>query len=357
MNGEKHMETLMRKVFLIFLMLIMTAVSYGGYYAKWSVTVHNMHPFEIMIEGSQEPRPYVYRQFVPVLTRTIVNSMSEDAKAKWIEKFDDKLEFDKIYPVVKIPEKYKLEFYVLSLIIFICFFIGNIILRSLMCEILHDEVSGTLVTFLFILLFPLLELGGGYYYDLSELMFLFAAMRFAFNGNYICLFILTPFAEFNKESFLFFLIMLYPITRNHFDLKKSAAIILFAIFIAGMCYLYIKEVFAGNPGGMVVNQLHFQIDHLLHPGKYFNTEPTYGIPIDGRLYWLFLFMIFWIVKSTWHELEDIWKNHLKIALAINIPLFIFFCSPGELRNFSLSWIAFLVPTGLYIKNLIAEKIL
>ena len=354
------MEKIMRKVFLIFLMLLLSVVSYGGFYAKWSVTVNFYHPFDIMIEAKEQPRPYVYRQLVPALTRQITNSLSEETKERLTKKFDDKLGFDKIYPVVRenMPsEKHKFDFYVLSLVIFLFFLVGNFVLRSLLCEILQDEVSGTLTTFLFMLLFPLLESGGGYYYDLTELVFFFAAAKFALHGNYIGLLILTPFAEFNKESFFFFLPMLFPIFGKHFDFKKTSGIILSALLIAGSCYLYARMIYAENPGSTTYNQIFFQLEYLFRPDFYFLTETTYGMPLGGRLYWLHLLMAFWIVKSAWNKLEDTWKNHFKIALAINIPLFMFFCAPGEIRNFSLSWLAFLIPTGFYIKNLISEKLL
>jgi hypothetical protein len=55
-----------------------------------------------------------------------------------------------------------------------------------------------------------------------------------------------------------------------------------------------------------------------------------------------LALIAWTVWGGWRKLPVEMQRHAQIAAAINIPLFLLFCSPGEMRDFSMLYIVFLL---------------
>jgi len=42
----------------------------------------------------------------------------------------------------------------------------------------------------------------------------------------------------------------------------------------------------------------------------------------------------------WKYLPPVCRQHMLIAAAINLPLYLFLCNPGEMRNLSLLWMSF-----------------
>jgi hypothetical protein len=53
---------------------------------------------------------------------------------------------------------------------------------------------------------------------------------------------------------------------------------------------------------------------------------------------VFFIPVWLLVRSGWGRLTPAFQQHALIALAINLPLFIVFCYPGEIRNLSLMWV-------------------
>ncbi len=235
------------------------------------------------------------------------------------------------------------------------FFASIWILRSLLCEIVQDKVVGTLGAMFFALIFPFLEVLGGYYYDIFEVLFMFLATRFALHGNWLGMIILAPIAEANKESFLFFLLTLYPITRMHFDSKKAAALTLGTAFLAGVTYLYIRQLYAGNPGDMADWRIKDHMKSIFHIAGYFYTTSIYGLPLGQGMFLPHMICVYWIIKNAWHHLTDAWKNHAKIALLINGILYFMFVLPNEIRDLSLLYVTFMILTAFFIRDLMHKN--
>ena len=63
-----------------------------------------------------------------------------------------------------------------------------------------------------------------------------------------------------------------------------------------------------------------------------------------------LILIAWIVGHTWSKLSLRWKQHIGLVLIINVPLYILYCAPGELRNLSMLFIGFAVMLAIYLND-------
>ena len=348
-------EKIIKKLMLIFLILVVSAAGYCGFFLKWAFREDSPDwGIQAMLENSAK-KPFIHRQLAPVIVKETVELFPEQTKEKLSKNLIEKKHIEKRFAQSDIPEKYVLEYYLMFIICFLSFFAAIWILKNLLTEILQDKVAGTVGACLFALLFPFFEVLGGYYYDCIEVLFLFLAARFALHGNFIALFILAPLATWNKESFFFFLLTLYPLTRKNFDFKKSAAITLGTMFVAGLAYLYVKQMFINNPGDMADSRIIEHFENIFDLGSYFLTDSIYGVPLPSRMFFLHIIYVVWIVKNYWHKLSDALKNHAKFALVVNGILYFLFVVPGELRDLSMLYLSLIILTSYFLQDIFRKN--
>lgn len=337
------MNNIIKKFMLIFLLIAVTSAGYCGFFLKWSFREDSASfGFTAMIEDTAK-RPFIHRQFLPVLAKKSAELLPTQTKEKLSKNLIEKQHIEKRFAQANIPEKYVIEYYFMFIFCFISFFAAICILRLLLIEVTQDKFSATLGACLFAILFPFFEVLGGYFYDCGEVFFFFLAALLAVRKNFIALILITPLAELNKESFLFFAATLFPFL----GLKKTFSL----MFIAGLSYLYVKNIFINNPGDSADLQLWNHLDQLFDVNSYFMTASTYGLPLPTRIFFLHVIYVVWIIKNFWCKLSDDWKMHAKIALAINGTLYILFIAPGELRDLSMLYVSFIILTTYFIKEL------
>lgn len=348
------LDNIIRKLMLIFLVIVVTAASFSGFFSKWSFRDDaESFGIEAMLDGSAK-RPFVYRQLLPAISKEIVKVIPEKTKNKLTANLDKRKPVESVYARAQVPQKYAIEYYLMMIFCYACFVGAIWNLRKILIEVWNDKISGTLAAFLFALIFPFLETLGGYFYDFPELLFFILAIKYAMHKNWIALLVLTPIATFNKEAFFFFLPTLYPFFREYWDRKHSISLSGISILLSGFAYLFVKQQFAGNPGGMV--ELHFMqhLTELFKLSSYYVTSTTYGLPLGAQMFFLHVIFVVWIIKTTWKYLPEVWKKHAKIAVIINTPLFWLFCAPGELRNLSLLYLTFCVMVTCYIRECVRK---
>ena len=206
------------------------------------------------------------------------------------------------------------------------------ILRQLALDYGYGQIESTLAPSVFILAFPYIQTGGGYFYDSVELVFFSSAVLLASKGHWISLAILAVVATLNKESFFFIIPTLYPFLREKFSQNKTIVVLILAIIISGVVNVYIKSFFQESSGVPMQFHLLKNIKDYFRLGTYFQYETTYGLPSPRGFFITTIALMFIIVMRGWHEVAPIWKSHMLIATVINLPLFLVFCSSGELRN-------------------------
>ena len=347
-------ESILKKYMVFFLILTVCAAGFCGFFAKWAFRdgAHGMG-FEAILDGTAS-RPAVHRQFLPHVVRFVADAIPEASKDKLKDKLNKSAALDKRYAQVQIPQKYVIEYY-LMYVICICAFIAAIwVLRALLTEILQDSVVGTLGAVFFALIFPYFEVLGGYFFDFTEILFFFLAARFALHGNGMGLLILAPFAEWNKESFFFFLPTLYPLLRCHHSTRKAASFILISMFFSGLVYLGILQAYAGNHGGMTEMHAWDHLKLMFSPLAYFKTTSIYGIPLGSGMFLPHMLCVALIAKKTWHYLSTPWKTHAKIALVLDGILYFFFVVPDEIRDLSMLYVTLMILTAYFFRDLLQQ---
>ena len=351
---ELRLDNLIRNFMVFFLILAISAAGYCGFFAKWAFRDGASSMGFTAILEETATRPFVHRQLLPKTVKFITATLPEQVKEKLMTKLNKDHSIEKRFAQADIPQQYAIEYNLMYGLCFLAFFSSIWILRSLLCEIIQDKVVGTLGAMFFALIFPFLEVLGGYYYDIFEILFMFLAARFALHGNWIGLIILTPIAEANKESFLFFLLTLYPLLHMHYDVKKATMLTLGTAFLAGLIYLYIRHMYIGNPGDMADWRIKDHMKSIFHLAGYFHTTSIYGLPLGLGMFLPHMICVYWIIRKAWHHLTDAWKNHAKIALLINGILYILFVLPNEIRDLSLLYVIFMVLTAFFIRDLIRK---
>jgi hypothetical protein len=123
-----------------------------------------------------------------------------------------------------------------------------------------------------------------------------------------------------------------------------------AVSLAVLLPIHLR--FAHNPGGDTGvwwrGQLHFLFSaHNL----FFATEETYGVRMLSASTVLPLALMLWTAARGWSGVPREMQRHACLAAAVNIPLYIFFCNPGELRNLSMLSIAALVLIAVNLNRL------
>ena len=341
------------KFLLVFVLYIVAAASFNGFFVKWAFCdSEERYSFEMMFDETAH-RPFVHRQLMLDVARGISSIIPDNPKARLIDHLDRHDEIGTHYSLSKIDSRYTIEY---NLVYWMCFFclLGSVFLwREIFIELTENKIAGTLAACCFAIIFPIFETVGGYFYDFGELLFFSLATFFALRGSWLALIIISPIAEYNKESFLFFVLTMFPFLAVKLGNKKAALTVIFAAFISGLTYLHVSHIYAGNLGGATEFHLMGHIEELTQ--GWLKFEFNYGVLMGQEMFLPHVLLVAWIVKNSWKQLPEHWKNHVKLAAAINVPLYLLFCSGGELRNLSMLYMGFIAMLAIFIKNFLTER--
>ena len=348
---SKYLNDIIQRIMLFFIIFLVCAASFHGFFSICSLRDDNPRfGIEVMLNGTAD-QPFVYRQLLPLTAKEISSFVPQKTKDNFQYNY-----LATIYSRTDIKATFNLEYYIVFFLAFIFFLLSIYTLRETLSDVLNNTMAGTLGALLFAILIPFFENKNGYYYDFSELFFLFLTIKFAMRGQWISMIFLAPLAACNKESILLFLPTLYPLLRQKISKLCTFIVITTAMVLAGIAHLIIKMQYINNEGGTVEIHLMEQIDSFLDIRSYFTFSYTYGLPMGSELFFLHILLIGWLIWHCWDLLPKVWQTHAKIALVITFPLYLLFCSPGELRNLSFMYMSFALILGTYIKILLNKNL-
>mgnify|MGYP006916040520 CR=1 FL=1 len=350
----------MSKILLAFIFYTVAAASFNGFFVKWKFRdLEENHSFEMMYDETAS-RPYIHRQLMLATAKEIKSLMTPQQQQNFLNFFQPidiftnlshrKSFIEDSYTNTKILSRYAVEYHIVYFMAFGFLFLSMFIWRQIGIELTNSPTAGTLTACTFAIIFPLLETVGGFFYDFGELFFLSLATLLAIKGYWLALILISPIAEYNKESFLFFIVTLFPLFAEKFSKTRTALILTAAIFLSGVVYLYVSNLYIGNSGGSTEFQFFKHLEFIF--SGWFNIEISYSTIFGAGMFLPHILIFVWILKCTWKKILPTWKNHLKISAVINFPLYIAFCYPGELRNLSLMYISFIAMLSIFIKEVI-----
>ena len=341
MLSDPRVVKALRVAFLVLIYVLAASAGYNGFYSKWGLRdAEPRFSIVMMLEGRAD-RPFVYRQFVPQIANAVDRITPASVKAKLTKSLiepsnrlvaDTRTELKK--GVADNPA-YALRYEIVYLLGFGCFVAAMGLMRWLCLRVGASELAATTAPVLFALAFPTLLAVGGYFYDFSELLLLFAAVCLA-TGRWRWLIIpLAVIGADNKESYLFFVASLAPLLITSRRDYAGMAVWLLSLLAAGLTYLLVRSMYAGNPGGTVEYQLIDNLKFYANPLSLLKITVTYGLPYPAGYSLVSVAAIAVTAVLGWRTLPDRFRRHAIVAAIINVPLTLLFAFPGEMRNLSL----------------------
>lgn len=331
-------------ILLVGFFYMIAAAAHSGSMAKYALRDGNP-AFSVisMMDGTAE-RPFVYRQLLPTIANISQQLISESDGlfARVIKKVN--LDASQSYKRATDAnvEGYQYGYRVIYIASFLGLFLSLLMLRALLLDYGYGQVESLLAPTAFIIAFPYLQSIGGFFYDSIELAFFVGALMLAHKARIFPLIVLTVFASFNKESFLFFIPTFYPFIRAKFSLKHTLFILVTVFSVSVLIHLYLHNLYKANIGSEMYFHLWVNLKEYLMPMTYLRNETTYGLPGPSGFFITTVIMMLVVAMRAKSEVSSIWKQHFLIAFLINMPLFLAFCVTGELRNLSMLYVGSVV---------------
>ncbi|MGZ3236386.1 MAG: hypothetical protein ACXU8A_03330 [Burkholderiaceae bacterium] len=325
---------------------IVAAASFAGFVGKWGLPDGaQRNGVEVMLDATAY-KPFIYRQFAPMTANFLEHHIPERLKNFVRAKVKPENTFTKTKSVVN-PE-YQFRYICIYYLNFFALFLSLFVLRRILLDFGIGSVAAIVAPISFLLAFPYLQTIGGYFYDSLELFFISIAVLIATRGNIFLLIALALPATLNKETFFFVLPTLYPLLRHKLSPKMALTTIGLAILVSGIVNVLLKMAFIDAPGGAAEFHFFHNIRVYLMPWAYRQFEDTYGIVGPSGTFFGTIAVVAIIAFRSWPNCPKIVRQHLFIAAAINLPLFLLFCIDGELRNLSLLFVGFVILIGVTI---------
>jgi hypothetical protein len=343
---EKLFSTrLFHAMCLAVLLIVASAASFSAFYEKWHFReagvrgFDSIAQFDQMIDGTAN-RPYIYRQLLPDIANSLTRALPVDAIARRVPARAK----ERIGVAFNLSsKKYPAQYLIVYIATYLSALLAAFALYRVCTAVNLSQPAAVFATVVFMLLFPLIGIKGGYFFDYPELFFMAVAAWMALEFDWWWIIPIAALGTWNKESFLLLMFALYPLFRLRSSRLKSLIAVGVLVAVCVVVYLPIRQHFAHNPGGTVEWHLKDQVDFYLHPFRVDTwVDRTYDLMFPALSAPIPLMLLIWVVWRSWRLLPRWLKRHAQIAAVINIPLYLLFCQPGEFRDLSLLFISFLL---------------
>lgn len=333
---------------------MVSAAAFSGFLNKWGLMgtegkaeQEQRYGLPLVLDGTAN-KPFVYRQLAPMLANAAEKLAPEGVKFHAKRLLLPKAQRDRL--IAAPPAELRFRYLVIHQLGFFALLLSLFVLRRILLDLGAGGHAAILAPAAFALAFPYIQTMGGFYYDTIELLSMSVAFLFALRGRILPLVALAFPAALNKETFIFFLPALYPLLRHKLAVKPAAVTIAAAILAAGLVNVVLKLHFAGaGRGGVAEFHMLDNLRYYLNPLSYLNAfEFTYGIIGPRHVFVGTLLVAAIVVARGWPAAPVFVRRHLLVAAAINLPLFLLFCAPGELRNLSMLYVGMVAMTGFTI---------
>lgn len=338
---QKAVHSRFASMLILFVLYwIVAAASVSGSLGKWALRDGEQNFGIEQILNEQASRPFVYRRLLPEAADFAERITPQSIKLYVGDKLSPHRTFARASAAGN-PE-YAFRYVVMAYLCLGASLLTLFVLSALLRDLGFARQTTVMAPMAFVLAFPFLQTVGGYFYDSVELFFLSAAALLAVRGYWIVLVALAVPATLNKEAFFFFVPSLYPLLRIRRDRKTALAAIVATVAVSGIVNAWIKWLYAGARGDVAHLQLLNNIEKYFYLPTFTQFEVTYGMVGPSGAFLGTLLVMAIIVIRGWPTCPRVMRQHLIIGAALNLPLFLIFCAPGELRNLSMLFVGFVV---------------
>lgn len=302
---------------------------------------------EVMLDASAK-KPYVYRQLAPLVANALDRVVPDPLKDAIGTAVAPEKIYARTYSVTK--PAFRFRYICVYYMSFLSLFAGLFVLRRILLDHGLDRWVALAAPAIFVLAFPYIQTGGGFYYDQIEICFVALAYLAALRGKILLLAAISIAATLNKEAFFFFVPALFPLLCDRIGRNRALLGCAIAILLSGLVNVALKLIFFESAGVAAEFKLFRNILNYLNPLNYVQFENTYGIVGPAGVFLGSLLAIAIIALRGWPASPVQVRRHVLIAAALNLPLFLAFCATGELRNLSLLFTGFVVLSAYALQN-------
>ncbi len=324
-----------RLVALLLLSCAIAGASFSGYMQKWGFRDDAWLSLQGHFDGTAE-RPFAYRRLFVDIADAVAPLPSASKPSTTQPPATDPYYADRFRIV------YALTFASLLLLLGS----GYHLLRGSGFSALVAYAASAAI----VLLFPMLQAQGGYWYDFAETAFFCLFLVAARRGSWPAMLLIAAIGAWNKESVLFFTLTAWPLLREERSRRFATLSIGAAATVAGIVYAWQRVRFAGRGGSATEFHLWDQWRFFTRPVDWLLPDWTYGLPLPHALGIVSLGAIAGLVYTGWAPLPAVWRAHARIAAAVNLPLFLLFCAAGEARNLSMLFPTLLLLIAIAIRQ-------
>jgi len=341
------------------------AASFNGSFDKWHLddieygSMHGRGSFEAAVDGN-DMRPLAYRQLIPMTVNWIDARIPEQTKDRLFNlKGRTGLLFrERIIdsPVAR-DRTYFLRFWIAYAIVFVFAFLSVFAMYLAGKAAGFPSPAAALAAIAVILLIPYLQDVAGHFYDYPEMAFFALAVWMAIKLDWWWIIPLAALASWNKETFLLFIPALYPFIRQRSSrLRTWAGVGVLGLTCAAVDFLLYMR-FQHNPADSGPTALQKYAEYLpsLFNPRHMVLVRTYGLWAPPSENLVVIGLIAWTVWRAWPLLSEVLKRHIRIAAIINIPLFVMFGTPGEMRNLSMLYVTLLLLLAANLTQWMSEQ--
>lgn len=340
---------------MLFLFLMAAGASFNSFFSKWQLRDGDpKFGVEAMLDASAA-RPYVYRQLVPVLANRIAGlapTALREQLGQRVASANGNLHID---GAGARDPRYALRYAIVYYATFLAAFLSVVFLWRVGVQF-FSPAAAALAAVGTILSYPFFMTGGGYFYDYFELMFMALAALCALRNRRVQLAAVIVLAVLNKESFLFFLPLLYPLIRMNTSRPVAMTALGLYATLGVAATLAVHWHYRDNPGVVVFFQLWPNLLYYLNPANLFGFDRSFGLALPSGYNIVILLFLAVLGRYAWPAMSEALRNHVAIGAAITFPLWILFCSPGEMRNLSLMLVAFFLLLAAAAQKMQGEQI-
>lgn len=352
-SSDRPADRLFHGMCLLVLFVMASAASFSSFYQKWHFREAGARGYDPGVEFSQmidgtARRPYIYRQLLPDIANGLTHLLPIDALSRRIPQRAK----EKVSVAFSLSSKaYPVQYLIVYIAMYMSALLATFALYGVCRAANLPPPVAVFTAIIFMLLFPLIGVKGGYFFDFTELLFMAGAVWIALKFDWWWLIPVAALGTWNKESFLLFMFTLYPVLRHRHSRLVSLAGVCVLVAVCVAAYFPIRFHFAHNPGGTVEFHLKDQVDFYLHPFRMDTwVDRTYDLMFPALSAPLPTLLLLWIVWRGWRHLPLWIKSHAKIAALINVPLYFLFCQPGEFRDLSMLYITLLIVIAVNLQQ-------
>jgi len=333
---------------------LVASATYSGFIAKWGLrdsATDYRAGFAKMLDGTAH-KPYVYRQLLPATA----NIIGDNTPEKFINFVSDKYyygpfrDYTLTSKLSEAPAKYKFKWLIVYWLGFVTLLGSLYIIRSILSCLGVGTFAAVFAPCIFSLCMPIIQTGGGYVYDYSELFFMSLAVYLTQKNRLIILLPVVALATLNKESFIFFIPALYPFLPKSTLISKTHIFYGLQFLISASLNFWVKSIYSGNDGKVIEVWFLKNIGKYLNPLTYLQIDGSYGLIAPKGLNILTLFLVFILIKAAWKYLNPQLRRHCLIAFFINFPLFMVAGFCNEIRGLSFLYIPLIFLIAYTIDN-------